>query len=111
VVGDGTSFNFYEVKANMVKEYNYEKVFTSDFKEQLKHQKRPENCAKTFEELEQPIFTYDFSINNKIEIESSWYLTKEDYGDCLIGNSVVYSFNPKAKQFELENIYWKLKKE
>jgi hypothetical protein len=27
----------------------------------------------------------------------------------LVGNSVVYFFNPSTKKFEVEKVYWKLK--
>lgn len=111
VVGDGNSLNFYEVKSNVIKKYLDEKTIFSDYKEQLKKKENTENCDDKFEELNDPIFNFDFTSKNKIEIESSWYLTKENYENCLIGNSIIYKFNPDSKKFEIEKIYWKPKQE
>lgn len=108
-VGDGNTLNFYEVKANKIKEYLNEKLIFSDFKELLKQKNTTENCVEKFEELNDPIFEFGFSNKNKVEIESSWYLTEENYSDCLIGNSILYTFNPQTKKFEIEKIYWKPK--
>jgi len=60
--------------------------------------------------LNDPIFQFDFTNKNKVEIESSWYLTKDAYENCFVGNSIIYNFNPKTKKFEIEKIYWKAKK-
>ncbi len=109
IVGDGHSLNFYEVKSNKIKQYLNEKTIFSDFKEQLKKKENTENCEEKFEEMNDPIFEFDFTINNKVEIESSWHLTKENYENCLIGNAILYNFNPKTKKFEVEKIYWKPK--
>ena len=109
IVGDGNSLNFYEVKSNRIKEYLDEKNIFSDFREQLKRKENSINCTEEFDELNDPIFNYNF-INNKVEIESSWYLTKENYENCLIGNSIIYIFNPKTKKFDIEKTYWKTKK-
>ncbi|MES2811247.1 MAG: hypothetical protein V4670_02150 [Bacteroidota bacterium] len=109
IVGEGNELNFYEVKANRIKEYLNEKLIFSDFKELLKMKNADENCNEKFEELSDPIFEYDFSIKNKIEIESSWYLTEENYSNCLTGNALLYNFNPQNKKFEIEKIYWKQK--
>lgn len=110
IVGDGHSLNFYEVKFEGIEKYLDEKIIFSDFKEMLKKKETDDNCEEKFEEMNDPIFEYDFSNKNKIEIESSWYLTKEDYDNCLIGNAIVYNFNPKNKRFEFEKVYWKPKK-
>lgn len=113
IVGDGNFLCFYEVKSNRLKEYLDEKTIFSDFKTQLKKEEGNENCEEKFKELDDPIFEFDFSNKNKnkIEIGSSWYLTKENYEDCLIGNSIFYNFNSETKKFEIEKIYWKPKKE
>jgi len=110
IVGDGNSLNFFEVKSNKIKKYLDEKTIFSDFKEQLKKKENTENCAEKFEELNDPIFEFDFTSKNKVEIESSWSLTKENYENCLIGNAIVYNFDPETKKFEIEKIYWKAKK-
>lgn len=110
IVGDGNSLNFFEVKSNKIKNYLDEKTIFSDFKEQVKKKENTENCTEKFEELNYPIFEFDFTSKNKVEIESSWYLLKEDYENCLIGNAVIYNFNPETKKFEIEKIYWKPKK-
>ena len=109
IVGDGNTLNFYEVKSNVIKKYLDEKTLFSDFKELLKKKETSENCEEKFEEMNDPIFEYDFSVKNKIEIQSSWYLTKESYDNCLTGNAILYNFNPKTKKFEIEKIYWKAK--
>lgn len=108
IVGDGHSLNFYEVKSNVITKHLDEKTIFSDFKELLK-KKNTENCEEKFEEMNEPIFEFDFTNKNNIEIESSWYLTKENYENCLIGNAIRYNFNPKSKKFEIEKIYWKQK--
>lgn len=109
VVGDGNTLNFYEVKNSIIKEYLNEEIMFSNFKEQLKKKENVENCAEKFEEMNDPIFQFDFTNKNKVEIESSWYLNKEDYETCLNGNAITYNFNPKTKKFELKKIYWKTK--
>jgi hypothetical protein len=108
-VGDGNTLNFYEVKANTIKKYLNEQLMFSDFKELLKQKNTAENCVEKFEELNDPIFEFEFSNKNEVEIESSWYLTEKNYSDCLIGNSILYAFNPQTKKFEIEKIYWKSK--
>lgn len=110
VVGDGNSLNFYEVKSNMINEYLDEKTIFSDFTEQLKKKENTENCEEKYEELNDPIFEFDFTNKTKVEIESSWFLTREEYTNCLIGNAIIYNFNPKTKRFEIEKTYWKAKK-
>ncbi len=109
MVGDRNSLHFYEVKSSTIKKYSDEKTIFSDYTEQLKR-KNTENCEGNFEELNDPIFIFDFSSKNKVEIESAWYLTKENYENCLIGNAIVYQFDPKTKKFEVEKNYWKTKK-
>lgn len=109
VVGDGNDLNFYEIKSKSLKQYLDKKTIFSDFKELLKKQGTSENCEAKFEELNDPIFEYDFSVHNKIEIDGSWYLTKEEYDNCLTGNTIIYKFNPESKKFEIEKIYWKPK--
>jgi hypothetical protein len=111
IVGDGNSLNFFEVKSNKIKKYLDEKTIFSDFKEQLKKKENAENCVEKIEELNDPIFEFDFKSKNKVGIESSWYLTKENYENCLIGNAIIYNFNPETKKFEIEKIYWKQKKQ
>lgn len=109
IVGDGNSLNFYEVKSNVIKKYLDEKTIFANFKEQLKKKENVENCDEKFEEMNDPIFEFDFTGKNNVEIESSWYLTKENYENCLIGNAILYNFNPRTKKFEIEKIYWKPK--
>lgn len=110
IVGDGNTLNSYEVKSNELRNYLDEEELFSNFKELLKKKEHTENCEEKFEEMNDPIFEFDFTKKNTIEIESSWYLTKEDYENCLIGNAILYNFNPKTKKFEIEKIYWKVKK-
>ena len=83
----------------------------SDFKEQLKKTENCENCEEQFEEMNDPIFVFDLTRKNKVEIDGSWNLTKEKYENCLIGNAILYNFNPKTKKFEIEKKYWKPKNE
>jgi hypothetical protein len=111
IVGDGNSLNFFEVKSNKIKKYLDEKTMFLDYRAQLKKKEKTENCVEIFEELDAPIFEFDFTSKNKVEIESSWYLTKENYENCLIGNAVIYNFNPETKKFEIEKVYWKPKKQ
>jgi len=108
-VGDGNTLNFYEVKSNTIKECLNENLLLPDHKEYLKKKVSDANCDEQFEELNDPIFVYNFSGPNKIEIESSWYLTEESYSDCFIGNAIQYNFNPQLKKFEVAKIYWKPK--
>jgi hypothetical protein len=110
IVGDGNSLNFYEVKSNKIKKYLDEKTIFSNFTELLKKKDNTENCGEIFEEMSDPIFEFDFRIENIVEIESSWYLTKENYETCLTGNAIIYKFNSETKKFEIEKIYWKPKK-
>lgn len=110
-VGDGNELNIYEVKSNKLKKFSDENTLFSNYKELLKNKNNQANCIEKFEELEDPIFTFDFSIKNKIEIESSWVITKEEYGDCFTANAILYNFNPKTKKFEIEKTYWKAKKQ
>ncbi|TDB65297.1 hypothetical protein [Arundinibacter roseus] len=100
IVGDGNSLNFYEVKSNIINKYLDEKTIFSDFTELIKKKENTENCGEKFEEMNDPIFEFDFTNKNKVEIESSWYLTKDDYENCLIGNSIIYSFNPKKRSLK-----------
>ena len=109
IVGDGNSLNFYEVKSNIIQNLDEKNIFP-DFREQLKKKVNTENCKEKFEEMNDPIFEFDFTNMNKIEIESSWNLTKENYETCLNGNAIVYNFNPETKKFDIEKIYWKAKK-
>jgi hypothetical protein len=111
IVGDGNALKFYEVKSNTIKEYLNEKLLFSDYKELLKKKDTEGNCDEKFEVLEDPIFEFNFSTDNKIEIESSWSLTEEEYNTCFIGNAILYNFNPQTKKFEIEKIYWKPKQE
>ena len=111
IVGDGNSLNFYEVKSNKIKQYLDEKTIFSNFKGQLKKTENTENCEEKFEELKDSIFEFDFISKNKIEIDGSWNISKENYENCLIGNAIIYNFNTKTKRFDIEKIYWKSKKE
>jgi hypothetical protein len=108
-VGDGHTLNFYEVRSNKLKEYKEGESMLSGFRETLKKTDPVEHCSEKFEELEDPIFDYDFSKNDKIEIESSWHLVEESYENCLNGNAIQYRFNPQTKKFDIEKIYWKPK--
>jgi hypothetical protein len=110
IVGDGNELSFYEVKSNKIEKYLNEELFFSNYKELIKNKDADEDCTEKLEALDDPIFQFDFSVNNKIEIESSWVLTKNEYGNCLIGNAILYNFNPATKKFEVEKIYWKPKK-
>lgn len=107
IVGDGNLLNFYEVKSGSLKKYLDEKIIFSNFKEQLKKKENMEYCEEKYEEMNDPIFVYDFTCSNKVQIESSLYLNKENYETCLNGNAIIYTFNPKTKKFEIEEIYWK----
>lgn len=109
-VGDGNSMHFYEVKSGTLKQFSDEKTVFSDFKAQLKRKENTSSCEAQFEELNDPIFEFDFKTDTKVEIESSWYLQKESYENCFIGNAIVYNFNPKTKKFDIEKTYWKPKK-
>ncbi|WP_445713807.1 hypothetical protein [Flavobacterium sp.] len=109
IVGDGNSLNIYEVKSNELKEFQNEKSLFSNYTQLLKKKETDNNCTEKYEELNDPIFNYDFTNKNEIVIESSWYLTKESYDDCLTGNAILYNFNPQTKKFELNKIYWKAK--
>lgn len=109
IVGDGNNLNFYEVKSNALKNYLNEEELFLNFKEVLKKKELTENCDEEFEELNDAMFEFDFTKKNKVEIESSWYFTKEDYQNCFVGNAILYIFNPKTKRFEIEKVYWKAK--
>lgn len=106
-VGDGNKLSIYEVQGGHIQNSFNEKTFISNFTKNIKKQDTNQNCNDTFNELNNPIYEFDFSNNDKIEIESSWYLTKEKYESCLNGNAVLFNFNPKTKKFDIEKIYWK----
>jgi hypothetical protein len=106
-VGGGNEMYFYEVKSKTIKPFSNESIMFSDYREHLKRTENTQNCDEPFEELSYPIFEIDFSSKDKIEIEGSWSLTKENYQNCLIGNAIIYKFNPVTKKFEIEKIYWK----
>ena len=109
LVADGNTINIYEVKSNKIKEYlNYTELF-GDFVEQLKLENSAQSCIDKYEELNDLIINFDFSDTSKAEIESSWYLSKDEYKYCLKGNSILYNFNSKTKKFEIDKIYWKPK--
>jgi hypothetical protein len=108
IVGDGNLIYSYEVKDNILEAY-LDKNILFDYIERIKRDADDLNCTEKYEELSMPLFTFDFSEKNKVEIESSWYLMKEDYMDCLVGNSVVYVFDPSTKKFDVEKVYWKTK--
>lgn len=109
VVGDGNSLDFYEVKSNVIKKYLDEETIFSDFTELLKRKENTVNCLELFEEMNGPIFDFDFTRGDKVEIEGSWNLIKENYENCLIGNAIIYNFDPETKKFKVEKIYWKSK--
>ena len=89
---------------------NFESLF-GDYREQIKLNNFSQDCNEKSIEFEDAIFSFDFSGENTAEIESSWYLTKEEYKNCLKGNAILYKFNSKTKKFEIDKIYWKPKKE
>jgi len=110
IAGDGNTINIFEVKNNkIIESLSFESLF-GDYRKQIKLDNLPQECDKKFIDLDDPIFTYDFSDKNIVEIESSWYLTKEEFKDCLKGNSILYKFNSKTRKFEIDRIYWKPKK-
>ncbi|SEP58632.1 type 2 periplasmic-binding domain-containing protein [Flavobacterium urocaniciphilum] len=111
VTGDGKELNFYEFKSNKLKKYSDEISMFSNFRELVKNKDNQNNCTEQFEEIEYPFFEYNFTNKNKIEIESSWYITKEEFGDCFNANAIIYNFNPQTKKFEIEKTYWKAKNE
>ena len=109
IVGDGNEIYIFEVKDNkIIENLKFESVF-GDYRKQIKLNSLRQECNEKFEELEDQIFTFHFN-ENTVEIESSWYLTKEEYKDYLTGNSILYKFNAETKKFEMDKIYWKPKK-
>jgi len=109
VVGDGNTLNFYEVVSNKIIEHTDSKKLFSGFRELLKHGNTTGNCDETYELLNDPMFEYDFSKENKIDIDGSWYFSEEEHINCLTGNTITYAFNPQEKKFHVERIYWKPK--
>jgi hypothetical protein len=106
---DGNVINIYEVKNNkIIENLNFEFLF-EDFRKQMKFDNLPQACAEKLIDFEDTIFSFDFSDESLVEIESSWYLTKEKYENCLKGKSILYKFNSKTKKFEFDRIYWKTK--
>jgi len=111
IEGDGNTINIFEVKDNkIIKNMNFESLF-GDYREQIKLNNFSQDCNEKSIEFEDAIFSFDFSGENTAEIESSWYLTKEEYKNCLKGNAILYKFNSKTKKFEIDKIYWKSKQE
>lgn len=109
VAGDGKDINIYEIKANeIVRTSTVEKMF-GDYYELLKQQGGNQECQQKYNEIEHPLFDFNFSDPVMAEIESSWYLLKDEYSDCLQGNALLYKFNTYKKTFDLEKIYWKAK--
>ncbi|MDL2313321.1 hypothetical protein LJC68_10650 [Bacteroidales bacterium OttesenSCG-928-B11] len=110
IAGNGNEVNIFEAKDNeLIKSMDFELLF-GNYKDQIRLNDLPQECGEKLTDFEDPIFLFDFSDENKVEIESSWYLTKEKFKDCLNGNTILYKFNPKTKKFEIDRIYWKPKK-
>jgi hypothetical protein len=110
IAGDGNDINIFEVKNNeIIENMSFEFLF-GNFREQMKLDNLSQECEDKWIDFEDPIFSFDFSDTSVVEIESSWYLTKEEFENCLSGNTILYKFNPKTKKFEIDRIYWKPKK-
>lgn len=109
IVGDGNDINIYEVKSNKIQRTIDMKTTFGDYVALIKQTSAKRDCAKLNDELNGPIFSFDFSDQAKVEIESSWYLLKDQYAECLKGNALFFNFNSDKKTFDLKNIYWKPK--
>lgn len=109
IVGDGNEIYIYEIKSNKILRTADIKAVFGDYVELIKQKDDKKDCGKKYEELNDPIFFFNFSDRIRVEIESSWYLLKDNYSDCLKGNALSYKFNPDTKKFDLTEIYWKPK--
>ncbi|MES2678945.1 MAG: hypothetical protein V4635_03630 [Bacteroidota bacterium] len=110
VAGDGNDINIYEIKANMIQGTKDLKGTFGDYVDLIKRKDGSQHCTKKYDEIKNDaIFSFNFSERAEVEIESSWSLLKDEYSDCLEGNSLLYSFNPDTKKFDLKKIYWKAK--
>jgi len=107
-MGDFISGTF-EVKDNKIRELSFQSLF-GNYREEIKLDNFAQECEEKFIDFEDPIFTFDLSDKNIVEIASSWYLTKEEFVDCLKGNAILYKFDPNTKKFEIDRIYWKPKR-
>jgi len=111
IVGDGNYVNIFEVKNNeIINSLSFESLF-GYYIEQIKHSNLPQECNKKLIDVWFEhyfwLFRFDFSDENIVEIDCSWLITKDEFEDCLKGNSILYKFNPKTKKFEIDEIYWK----
>lgn len=110
VAGDGNDINIYEIKANKIQGTKDLKGTFDDYRELIKRKDGSQECFKKYDEIKNDaIFSFKFSDRVEAEIESSWSLLKDEYSDCLEGNSLLYNFNPDTKRFDLKKIYWKPK--
>jgi len=112
-IASSNLINIFEVKNNeIIEKLSFECLF-GDYIEQLNINPSQE-CNEKFEKIEDSFifewFTFDFSDENIVEVSCSWPITKEKFENCLIGNSILYKFNPETKKFDIEKIYWKSNK-
>lgn len=109
VVGDGHDLNFFEYKSGKLTSIDSKNSVLVDY---LSYIKKPTDAGNGCGDLDEPdyiYFNYDFSNQNTVEIESSWYFTQQEYGNCLNGNALICRFNPDTKSFDLDKVYWKPK--
>lgn len=106
IVGDGNIIHIYEAQNNkLIHSYSQEDIF-GNFEELVTLPIQITDCEKILENA--TLYLYDVDLKDKqiVEFNNSWYHTKEEFGGCLRGNTIQYTFNPNAKSFDITRIYW-----
>lgn len=110
VVGDGNSINIYEFKDNNLTAIQNRDGFFAKPLNELKLLSTDKNCVlKVEEENEESLFRYNFENINEVEINNAWGFTKNEYSNCLKGNTLKYKFDPNKRAFVLYEIKWNKK--
>jgi|GEM_PF-2345892 len=110
MIGDGNIVNIFEMKENQIVEnLSFESLF-GNFDEQIKLTDSSQECVQKLIDIEFEhyfwVSDFNFSDGKTARISSAWLIEKDEFEDCLKGNSILYKFNPATKKFEIEKIYW-----
>jgi len=110
IIGDGNYINIVETRENEIVEIlSFESLF-GNFSEQIKQSNFSQECTQKLIDIEFEhyfwLFDFFFSGEQTAKISSAWFVAKDEFKDCLKGNTVLYKFNPETKKFEIEKIYW-----
>jgi len=101
IVGDGNSFETYELKNNELKIVNSDILFGDYFSKLLKN-----NSQECKDMLEDNMITFDYDFSNPEFIKiSSWHINEEE-NQCFNGNTITLKLNKSKRLFETYNILW-----